>query len=65
MLWLQVLPGDHQLIAACEDRSWSLWNIDQEKCCGQYISTMGGVRGVAAMADQVSCGGSDSGGSSV
>lgn len=49
----QILPGDQQLIAACEDRSWSLWNIDQEKCCGQYTTAMGGVRSVAAVGDQV------------
>jgi len=50
---LQVLADDAHLISASEDRSWCLWDMNQEKMLHVFKANMGAVRGVALAPDQV------------
>lgn len=40
-------------MAASEDRSWSIWDVDQEHVTRLFRAEMGAVRGLAMAPDQV------------
>jgi hypothetical protein len=48
-----VLGDDAHLMAASEDRSWSIWDIGQERVTRLFRADMGAVRGLAMAPDQV------------
>jgi hypothetical protein len=54
-LWpvLQVLADDAHLMASSEDRSWSIWDVGQERVTRLFRAEMGAVRGLAMAPDQV------------
>jgi hypothetical protein len=45
---------DSHLLAASEDRTWTIWDMNTEKLSKIYRAAMGAVRGVAMGPDQVS-----------
>lgn len=49
----QVLADDSHLLAACEDRDWTIWDLHQEKLRSLFRGDMGAVRGLALAPDQV------------
>lgn len=44
---------DSHLLAASEDRTWSIWDIANERLTQIFRAKMGAVRGVAMAPDQV------------
>ena len=50
----QVLLDDSHLLAASEDRTWTIWDMHQEKVRNVFRADMGAVRGIALAPDQVS-----------
>jgi hypothetical protein len=44
---------DSHLLAASEDRTWTIWDMNTEKLSKIYRAAMGAVRGVAMGPDQV------------
>jgi hypothetical protein len=55
------MPDDVHLLAASEDRSWSLWDAVHEKMVAVRHVPLGPVRGVAMAPDQVGGGGGGGG----
>ncbi|KAF6264277.1 flagellar associated protein [Scenedesmus sp. NREL 46B-D3] len=51
---LKVMVDDSHLLAASEDRTWTIWDMNSEKLSKVYRAAMGAVRGVAMGPDQVS-----------
>jgi hypothetical protein len=51
---VQVMIDDSHLLAASEDRTWTIWDMNTEKLSKIYRAAMGAVRGVAMGPDQVS-----------
>ncbi|WIA35292.1 hypothetical protein OEZ86_003749 [Tetradesmus obliquus] len=51
---LKVMIDDSHLLAASEDRTWTIWDMNTEKLSKIYRAAMGAVRGVAMGPDQVS-----------
>ena len=49
----QVLADDAHLMACSEDRSWSIWDIGQERVTRLFTADMGAVRAVDMAPDQV------------
>jgi WD40 repeat protein len=49
----KVMLDDLHILAASDDRSWSLWNITQEKMTATHHAQLGPIRGVAMSPDQV------------
>lgn len=49
----QVLSDDAHLMAASEDRSWTIWDIGQERVTRLFRADMGAVRGLDMAPDQV------------
>jgi hypothetical protein len=54
MRHVQVMIDDSHLLAASEDRTWTIWDMNTEKLSKIYRAAMGAVRGVAMGPDQVS-----------
>lgn len=50
---VQVMIDDSHLLAASEDRTWTIWDMNTEKLSKIYRAAMGAVRGVAMGPDQV------------
>jgi len=50
---VQVLSDDAHLLASSEDRTWSIWDIGQERVTRLFRADMGAVRGVDMAPDQV------------
>lgn len=48
------MTDDSHLLAASEDRTWSIWDIANERLVQIFTAKMGAVRGVAMAPDQVS-----------
>lgn len=47
----QVLGDDAHLMASSEDRSWSIWDLGQERVTRLFTADMGAVRGLAIAPD--------------
>jgi hypothetical protein len=50
---LQVLGDDAHLMTSSEDRSWTIWDIGQERVTRIFKADMGAVRGLDMAPDQV------------
>jgi WD40 repeat protein len=50
---LEVLADDTHVVAACHDRSLSLWDLQEEKCRATFRSPTATVLGLVVAPDQV------------
>ena len=50
---LEVLADDTHVLAACHDRSVSLWDLQEEKCRATFRSPTATILGMVVAPDQV------------